>query len=432
MIIILLLLITSVLQQDDKIIQVGNYEPVQANFLAIRYMPDGSIDYNFGDSGKAIIEFPLDYAEAYAAAMQPDGKIVIAGFGYKGMINSVSYGLIARLNPDGSIDSSFGKNGWIKNNYSNDVYFYTVLIQPDGKIVAAGTSGSYYAIISRYLPDGTPDVSFGVQGNSDIQGSISCSGLQSNGDIICGGWTTTEFNPNFLVLRFLSNGNLDNSFGINGEAVTSFNQSGEQIFDLKISADDKITAGGINEDGRQNDFAIARFNSNGSLDSSFANTGKTTVIFSDTSTYGDGVALQKDGKALLAGSILYNNNTAEDYALIRFNADGSVDSSFGNNGTVITDFGFLDYANSVLLQSNGKIIASGESDDYFIPSYSASLARYNNDDGLSKKQIIITKIRRWIQHHNGIEWDNTGSVSTVMQCKEVLMALTGKPFTVHR
>jgi uncharacterized delta-60 repeat protein len=289
----------AVLQQDDKVIQVGNYEPVQANFLAMRYMPDGSIDYSFGDSGKAIIEFPLDYAEAYSAAMQPDGKIVLAGSGYKGMFNTITYGLIVRLNPDGSIDSSFGKNGWIKNNYSNDVYFNTVLIQPDGKIVAAGTSGSYYAIISRYLPDGTPDVSFGVQGNSDIQGSISCSGLQSNGYIICGGWTTTEFNPHFLVLRFLSNGNLDNSFGNNGEAITSWSQSGEQIFGLKIGPDDKITAGGINQDGGQTDFAMARYNSNGSLDSSFANTGKTTVIFLDSSTYGSAVALQKMVKLFL-------------------------------------------------------------------------------------------------------------------------------------
>ncbi len=397
----------AVLQQDDKIIQVGNYEPVQANFLAMRYMPDGSIDYNFGDSGKAIIEFPLDYAEGYAAAMQPDGKIVIAGDGYKGMFNTVSYGLIARLNPDGSIDSSFGKNGWIKNNYSNDVSFYTVLIQPDGKIVAAGISGSYYAIISRYLPDGTPDVSFGVQGNSDIQGSISCSGLQSNGDIICGGWTTNKFNPNFLVLRFLSNGSLDNSFGINGEAVTSYNQSGEQIFDLKISADDKITAGGLNNDGRQTDFAVARFNSNGSLDSSFANTGKTTIILNDTGSECSSVALQKDGKILLAGSNDFNNNQDGDYALIRLRSNGSVDSSFGYNGLTTTDFAEQDFGNSVFLQHSGKIIVAGAS---WYPDFDASLARYNNDD-LSKKQIIVQKIKHYIQTHNDARATTLNTIS---------------------
>ena len=85
--------------------------------------------------------------------------------------------------------------------------------------------------------------------------------------------------------------------------------------------------------------------------------------------------------------------------MVRFNVDGSIDSSFGNNGTSITDFGFLDYTNSVLLQSNGKIIASGESDDYITPSYDASLARYNNDE-LTKKQIIVQKIRHYIQTHN--------------------------------
>jgi hypothetical protein len=111
---------------------------------------------------------------------------------------------------------------------------------------------------------------------------------------------------------------------------------------------------------------------------------------------------------LVIGGTVGNNAVpySADYGVARLNADGSLDSTFGDNGKAITDLGMSDYIFGMYLQQNNKIVAIGESDT--LGAFYCSVARYNND--ATKKQIIITKIKRWLQHHNGIEWDNTNNV----------------------
>lgn len=311
----------------------------------------GDLDPTFGNGGKVTIQNTF---LPTGLAIQSDGKIVIAS---SSSLGSAGDWILTRLNSDGSLDTSFGVGGKVTTNIGNFDYYPTLTLQSDGKILATGGSDGDVAIV-RYNSDGTLDTSFdgdgkvitdfGFSEGRDITVQADGKIVVAVGDIDPGSSfpKPTEGEAlirDFTLARYNSDGSLDTSFGTEGIVTTDLPEySGIGSHGLIIQPDGKILATGSAGSGfelpRDSDFALVRYNSDGSLDTSFGNSG--TVITDVDSGFARSIALQVDGKIAIAGGIRSPNNPPGlDYAIVRYNNDGSLDTSFGTNGFVTTDFG---------------------------------------------------------------------------------------------
>jgi uncharacterized delta-60 repeat protein len=228
--------------------------------------------------------------------------------------------------------------------------------------------------------NGILDLSFGTNGIVVLDAGNSNNttrdiAIQPDGKILMAGFSTTSINL-FNVVRLNPDGSLDNSFGTNGVASTAL-ASTSIASSIALQQDGKIIAGGHTWGGESNGFALIRYNSDGSLDNSFGNSGITTTHFSGKNAIGKSLAIQADGKIILGGHSYTIFNDDDDFAVARYNPDGSIDQTFGTNGAVFTTFGVnRDWINSIALQADGKILAGGFS------SNRMALARYLTDGSL--------------------------------------------------
>ena len=248
-------------------------------------------------------------------------------------------------------------------------------MQADGKILVAGTSGADFALV-RYNSDGSLDTSFSSDGKvtTDFGSSTSDYGrsvtVQADGKILVAGTSGADF----ALVRYNSDGSLDTSFSSDGGVTTDVGAS-ERGYGVTAQADGKILVAGPSYDYNSNkgDFALVRYNSDGSLDTSFSSDGKVTTDFGSERDYGESVTVQADGKILVAGT------SNDNFALVRYNSDGSLDTSFSSDGKVIPDFGGGASGHSVTVQADGKILVAGTS---YRGGYKFALVRYNNDGSL--------------------------------------------------
>ncbi len=359
----------AIIQSDNKIIAIGNDK---SDFELARYNADGSLDSSFGNNGKVTTDFSSsDFINT--GFQQSDGKIVVGGK-IVGNVGSGDFGL-ARYNSDGTLDTSFGNNGKVTTNFNPLLAsIEDITQQSDGKILATGgvqlKTGSDIGL-ARYNSDGTLDNTFGTNGIVTTSSGVPDGGRtvieQNDGKILVAGQGS--------LVRYASNGTLDTSFGTNGITKTSgLTNSATQQSDGKV-----ITTGRAG-----NDLGVARYNNDGSLDTSFGVGGKVTTDFNNGPDEGFSVAIQKDGKIVVAGTT--NDPTAKtsnnNFALARYNSDGSLDNSFGNNGKVTTDVNTgTEEFNRIKLQSDGNILAIGTSGDDF------ALARYLSGDRASNLSV---------------------------------------------
>ncbi len=339
----------------------------------------GSLDSSFGSDGKVITVFGTSNESANSIAIQSNGKIVVAGSSSNGTNNEFT---VTRYNTDGSLDSSFDSDGKVTTTIGSNADAFSVAIQSDGKIVLAGNAiigGRDEIAVARYNTDGSLDSSFDSDGKvtttigeADYAASVV---VQSDGKIVVAGSSATGGDSNFALIRFNTDGSLDSSFD---PAVTPIGSANDEAYSVAIQSNGKIVVAGYSDNGAQRVFAVARYNTDGSLDSSFNSDGKvTTAIGSDD--LAKSVAIQSDGKIVVAGSS--SNGSDNDFALIRYNTDGSLDSSFASDGKVITVFGSSgEFANSVALQSDGKIVVAGSSDNGAQRVF--AVARYSADGSL--------------------------------------------------
>jgi uncharacterized delta-60 repeat protein len=378
------------IQNDGKIVAAGlSYASGKAEFALARYIANGSLDTSLGSGGKVLTDFSgsSGYDEAKAVAIQKDGKIVAAGVSGGGPYDFA----LARYNADGSLDTSFGSGGKVLTDIggTGDVA-YAVAIQKDGKIVAAGSSnasgsGDYDDFaLARYNADGSPDTSFGSGGKvltnfGAFSDSAYAVAIQRNGKIVAAGYTCCG-SFDFALARYNADGSLDTSFGSGGKVLTAFSGSfyGEARA-VAIQGNGKIVAAGVSTASGYDDFALARYKKNGSLDTSFGSGGKVLTNFTGSSYDGaNAVAIQRNGKIVAAG---FDNASgsyhSDDFALARYKKNGSLDTSFGSGGMVLTDFsgsGSFDWADAVAIQKDGKIVAAGYSEASGSSDF--ALARY--------------------------------------------------------
>ena len=301
------------------------------------------------------------FATGSGVAVQADGKIVTAG----AVFGSPNHFALARYNSDGSFDTSFGTGGKVATDFGSTVPF-GLLIQPDGKIVLAGGGGDAFAM-ARFNADGSFDTSFGTGGKvTTAFGGTYAAGYgvarTPDGKIVVGGikeFVGSGFDYDFAVARYNDDGSLDTSFGAGGKVTTDFASTDDIPYTVAVQADGKIVLAGITDSGNASNFGLVRYNVDGSLDASFGSGGKVVTDFGANFEAGNSVTIQADGKIVVAGfSFLGSFNV--DFALARYNSDGSLDTSFGTGGRVITAFGSNnESAVSVVIQSDGKIVLAG-------------------------------------------------------------------------
>jgi uncharacterized delta-60 repeat protein len=375
-------------QSVGKIIAAGRIVTPDGfgDFGLARYNSDGTPDGSFGVGGKVNTDF-FGFSDAcFAIAVQTDGKIVAAGGAFPDPgINSNDFAM-TRYNSDGSIDGTFGVGGKVSVDFGggmNDEAL-DVTLHSDGKILvvigaAEGVNSDF--TLARYNGDGTLDIGFGSGGSvttdffGDDDGPSSVV-AQSDGKIIVAGYATNSMgDDDFALARYNSDGSPDGTFGIGGKVTTDFAGGFDVATSLALQDDGKIIAAGRAGDDALDfgDFGLVRYNSDGSPDAGFGIGGNVTTDFSGVDDSASAVMLQCDGKIVAAGTA--DEFGAADAGLARYNTDGSIDAGFGNAGKVITDFlGGYDLVTGAALQGDGRIVVTGtvNHSDFIV-------ARYDNE-----------------------------------------------------
>lgn len=320
----------------------------------------------------------INVAQGNQFALQTDQKIVVTG---TATISGVHYLLLIRYNTNGSFDTAFGTGGIVLLNLGTETYGRSVAIQADGNIVATGftvISGVSNLFITRHLAtNGSLDTTFAASGIYTNTINTGASGLDitldaSQNIVVCG-TSNTQGTNDIFVARLTSAGVLDTTFNATGIVETLVGNI-SQPYALVIQSDGKIVVAGYGSQNNLNQALLVRYNNNGSYDSSFGTSGIVqTTLGTEQSRFRD-VKLQADGKILACG---FQDNT---FLLARFNdSDGSFDTSFGTGGVVTTFYGVNSFGSRIAVQANGKILAIGTAYNNNLTQY--VVARYTQPSG---------------------------------------------------
>lgn len=383
------------IQPDGKILAAGVSEANGTyDFALARYTSTKDLDPTFGNGGFVLTDFGRSYDWAYSLVLLPKGKILVAGV--SDASGSKDFAL-ARYNPEGTLDTSFGVGGRVtetSRSLTADI-IRGMTVQPDGKIVVAGVSYQDVAtlepngdfMVARYLPDGGNDLTFGIGGIMATDFGDSSYDepyaviLQPDGKIVLGGYTNAGNGPGVLfgadqlaLARYGANGLLDPSFGQGGKVIFDGGSLDERILALALAPDGSILAGGYVNGEKRSDLLLARLRTDGLLTRGWGNTGKGLSI-NDLGTNSEriaGLVLQPDGKIVAGGQTAVANHA--DFAVFRYDSHGFFDPTFGRGGVTAIDFqGREDRVHAVARQSDGKIVAVGQSEaDFAVARFNAS------------------------------------------------------------
>lgn len=379
------------LQNDGKIVGAGSITASSKLLNAIIcYNANGSVDKSFGDDGKVVLAVGDSTGNVTGLTLQQDGKILVTGDAHLGGVRNQLF--ILRYTKNGIIDSSFGTNGlaYLKDPDGN-FGGQAIHVQTDGKIVINGffadrVANIDYIVVARFLSNGKKDTSFNSTGKNYMSfGLYSYPGnfvIQNDGKITGTGNGSIKHSTvlqSLALYRLNKNGRLDNSFGKGGKVIaTTTNNS--QGFDLKVSSDGKIVAAGITfvQNELDADQLIMRFKTNGDIDSSFGNNGTLINDFVSIDKI-SAISIQTNGKIVVAGT-----GPGSSFAsLTRYFGNGKPDNSFGTNGAVSITFNNYpnNYIDDMLIQPDGKILTANSTGN--VNNSYGALARYIGDATMS-------------------------------------------------
>ena len=355
-------------QPDGKIVAVGTCGGATVDFCVLRYDSNGSLDQTFGVEGRVLTDFADGADFAQGVAVQLDGRIVVGGVSVS--LNGTSISAFARYLPNGAPDPLFGVNG--KNTFDvpgTSELIFDIALQADGKIVAVGDDNDHFLTL-RLNSNGSIDPTFG--GNGFVVTSLgafddaSAVVIQPDGKIIVAGRTGLDF----AVVRYTTQGILDITFNGSGIATLDFN-SGGLANSVALQPDGRIVVAGRTFDGIVLKSALARLNTDGTLDTTFGINGRVTTDALPVNEQIQKIQIESGGRILatIQGSA---NSPQIDFGVVRYNANGSLDTSFGNGGIVTTDIAGGDFARASVIAGD-KLVVAGQG----LNVSGIRLARYN-------------------------------------------------------
>lgn len=364
----------------------------------------GDLDLMFGNRGSVVGPGYRGLDGVTSLAQQQDGKVIAAGRA------------IVRYSTDGAIDTDFGLQGVIT---APPLIFTALAITEGGMLLAAGNyesaSGDSFVEVRRYDAAGESDRSFGVAGEVATRVGISTGAyamvVQGDGKLVVGGYTYAgePQASGMLVLRYTPSGTIDSTFGAQGHVIVP---NGGVVRALALQPDGKILAAGYTQNDDQ--FAIIRVNSDGSIDRGFGDTGMIYTSFGGTVDHAYAMVVQSDGKIVTAGSTSVEGGQVERFALARYNEKGRLDASFGSSGQVITPLRGRARAHALALQPDGRLVAAGQTiasnreSPTGLTSYFA-VVRYRSDGQLDRS------------------FGGTGTVTTLLEASAAAQALIVQP-----
>ena len=342
----------AVLVQPNGRIVVAGDGGAPGIFCVARLRANGAFDTTFGSGGRRTIDFGGDSGSLRGAALQADGKILLAG-------RSDLQVAVARLNPSGSLDTTFSGDGRKLFSWGGFSQATSVLVLPNGKILLGGFFGPEGGNIqvARLNANGALDNTFGTGGKAPVDFGGDDFGhaiaRQANGRILVAGHSQVTGQSVFsaVVARLRASGTIDPDFGVNGRVTLPGGGIARAVL---VQPDRQILVAG-NASGSAM-MTVTRLHPNGSPDITFDGDGTATIDFGSLADLAGGAVLQPDGKIVVAGS----TQDAEDVAIARLNANGSPDATFGAAGKATVDFGVATFGFAVALQPNGRIVVAGQ------------------------------------------------------------------------
>jgi len=390
------------IQSDGKIVAAGYTQNPNIQAVVIRYNTDGTLDTGFGTGGIVATNIGSITAttEISGLAIQSTGEIVVVG---SNADSGVTQTFAARYTAAGALDGTFGTGGIVLNTFSGDAsQFNGIVIQTDGDIVAAGTadfSGTVYGLIARFDTAGALDTTFNstgfvtvVVGNST---EFNAVGLDSSSNIVVSGFNSVGFGEQAITGRYTSTGMLDSTFGTSGFVTTQIGTN-TTIGALAFDSSGNILVAGIATLSGFNNFVIIRYTSAGVLDTSFNSGGSATTLIGGSSVSAD-IAIQADGKILISG---YATDSIDFATLARYTSSGALDTTFGDGGIVLLTLGTGSGLAAVVLQtSDGRAVAAGYETDPETSQSTGLVARFNKNNSdfvaitsIVESSTIYTKI----------------------------------------
>jgi len=336
-----------VLVQPNGRIVVAGGGAAASSFCVVRLRTNGTLDTTFGSGGKKVIDFGGDDESVFGAALQADGKIVLAGDSHLKVA-------VARLKPNGALDASFEGDGKKVFSWGALGRAQAVVVAPNGKILLAGFSGPEGGNIqvARLKTNGLLDTTFGTGGKAAVDFGGDDFGMamarQADGRILVAGRSSAA---GAVVARLRATGTLDPDFGGDGRVTLP---GGGRASAVLVQPDRNIVVAG-NAMG-SGVMTVTRLTPTGALDPTFGAGGTASIDFGSLADLAAGAALQPDGKIVVAGY----TQASEDVAVARLNANGSPDATFGVAGKATVEFGVATFGQAVALQSNGRIVVAGQ------------------------------------------------------------------------
>lgn len=394
---------SSVKVQNDGKILVGGVS--DGNFAMVRLQTNGSLDGTFGQGGKVVIDLGGDGDECVCLALREGGKILAGGL--KSHEGREDFALVGCLE-DGTLDAGFGVGGKIVTSLST--YYRdrctAVAVRSDGKIIAVGqvtsNTGVNECMVGRYASNGMLDASFAGSGRilfplAADGGDANAVCLGAGGNIIVAGRGQDGSRSDFAVARLTEEGALDSSFR-GGWMTSSFGEN-DLPWDASVQSDGKILVCGGAGFPPSGHITVARYSQTGEIDESFGTQGKARAYVAGRSSYASRIALQPDGKMVVIG----NTSLRDCWAIVRFLADGTLDSTFGEGGRVVTTMGAgKQEAFGVALQPDGKVVVVGSAQPG--TDYDFAVARYLPDGSLDASFGSAGKVITTLSSGEDVAW----------------------------
>jgi uncharacterized delta-60 repeat protein len=350
----------------------------------------GALDSTFSGDGKVTTNFTANNDEAVAITIQTDGKIIAGG----GTFFTRAPGFksdfaLARYNTNGTLDTSFSGDGKVTTNLvPGDDWINALAVQADGKILAVGGAGPTDSnersfALARYNTNGTLDTSFSGDGKVTTNFTpgydyVEDVALQADGKIVVAGSAAGD-GLRFALARYNADGTLDTSFSGDGKLTTELNSGNDIATAVAVQGDGRIVAAGWSgpANGKDYRFALVRYTTDGVLDGSFSGDGKAFRNFSTGYDFAWDMVVQPDGKLVLVGTA---EGAGGRFALARFNSDGTTDDTFSGDGNILSNPGpGYDVLTGVSVDGDGRIVAAGWTGPATSNDYRFAVVRYSGN-----------------------------------------------------